>query len=72
MKAHETWAFGFGRNAGYDRRISATTSSIIRAGDCGRLRTVAGMKCSIAAYRVGSSTDSMQKNAALETTLGKR
>ena len=39
MKAHETWAFGFGRRRVYDLRIIATTISIIGAGDCGRLRS---------------------------------
>jgi len=39
MKAHETWAFGFGRRRFYDQRIIATTTSIIGAGDCGRLRS---------------------------------
>lgn len=39
MKAHETWAFGFGRGGVYELRIIATTTSIIGAGDCGRLRS---------------------------------
>ncbi|MFN4018391.1 MAG: hypothetical protein ACK4JB_23855 [Reyranella sp.] len=36
------------------------------------LRTLAGMASSVVAYWVGSSSSSMQKNAAMERVLGQK